>query len=556
MVENRQKVQQVVSIKKALQEFASDSITPLKECDFNLHGVVTYIKTVGMEAFGKYNAALKEIYQDHDRLIDDHVVFRQMYQITLFKKSKCIFDLDYTIEQDTYLTHPVLHLEPTSHIPYQQFKPQELFTLLLKEINKIKAMHGMLIGLFSEPMVSDIKKLVKQIYTNKFNTTASILLFSGIEPEMAKPSELILHFEEKNRQQQLKEVEVGELIVEFIKPIYGRNGLNAQGKQINRGTFDNEEFLKCQIDEHTIERKEDAYSILLYSKKRGFVDYSESSMTISNKMMLQQVKRVQSQVAREEKNEVEIVITQDDITEDTVGEGVHLTSETIHISGYVADKATLEATNLFIDGASHNGAKLFAREATINRHKGILRCHQAHIKLLEGGEVHATNVTVDAALGGTIYAENVTVKQVKHHLKIYATNSITIERLDGEDNRFVIDYKEIPIMKSRLGFIEEDIDELRYHLEEAKRHREQDIPKINKKITVLKEEMESIKYSVFDATVTIKGVLKGINHIRFALPKNKELTFRTREGMQYEPFHVKHTENRATLEPVGISVDL
>ncbi len=556
MAAKHPKAVQVVSVKKAIQEFASDSYTPLKECDFTLHGIVTYIKTSGMEAFGKYNKKQKELYQDHDKLINDRAVFKQMYQVSLFKKDTCSFKLDYTIEKDEFLIHPLLLVEPTSVVPYRQYKPQELFTLLLKEINKIKALHGILIGLFSEPMVQDVKKLVKQIYNKQFTSTASILLFSGIEPEMATSSRLILHYDNKHRDSQIKEVEVDELIVEYIKPVYGKNGLNALGRQINRGSTENTEFLSCKIDKDTIEYKEDNERILLYSKKRGFVNYDQKTMEISNKVTLQQIKRVQSQIAKEEENEVEIVITQNDITEDTVGEGVHLTSETIHISGYVADKATLEAKTLIIDGASHNGSKLFAREAKLNRHKGILRCHQADIGLLEGGEVHASNVTIDTALGGTIYAEDVTIKNVRNHLKVYATKSITIEQISGEDNLFVIDYKKVPIIKSRLIYIEEDIDELRYHLEDAKRHHEKDVPTINKKITTLKAEVEAIKMCAFDATIVIQERIKGINRISFSLPKNKELTFRTRENTIYEPFHIKHTDERATLKPVGISTEL
>ncbi len=556
MTKHRRKIIQVVSIAQAVKEFASDSYTPVKDCDFELHGVVTYIKTAGMEAFTKYNAKLRDIYQDQDKIVNDRVVFRQMYQISLFHKTECSLKLDYRLEKDPFMTHPMLIIEPTSIIPYKQYKPQELFSLIIKEVNKIKALNGILIALFSDAMVEDIKKLIKNIYTNKFDSSFSVLLFSGIEPEMARASELIFHFENKNKDRQIKEVEVGELIVEYKKPIFGKNGLNAYGKQINRGTYDNEEFLKCAVDEATIDRQEDDDKIELFSMKRGFVNYTKKSIGIENRVTMDKVNRVQSQVAKEEKNEVEIVLTQNDINEDTVGEGVHLTSETIHISGYVADKAKLEAKNLFIDGASHNGAKLFARNATINRHKGILRCHKANIKLLEGGEVHATNVVIEAALGGTVYGENVIVKSVKHNLKVYATKSITIEKLTGEDNLFVIDYKEVPVIKSRLNFIEEDIDNYRYQLDEAKRHREQDVPKINKKITELKRELEEIKYCAFDATITIKEKVNGINRIIFALPKNKELTFRTRENMQYEPFHVTHTDTRATLEPVGITVDL
>lgn len=549
---------QTAHIKQALQQFASDSITPLEQCDFVLHGVITYIKTCHMDTFAKFAGTFKDDYADTDKLIKDRVVFRQIYKISLLKQRECVIGLDYTIDFGTYHTQPQLIIRPGSSIPYQSYKPQELFTIIIREINKIKAFYGMLIGVFSEQMIEDVKKLVRLIYTKSFNSDFAVLLFNGVEPELAQSSRLILHFETKNADRQLKEVEADELIVEYIKPVYGHNGLNAYGRRIKSGDADNRTFLSCQIDAATIEKVEDDASIRLYSKKRGYVHYDAKTIEISNKVTLQTVKRVQSQVAKEEQNEVEVVIAQNDITEDSVGEGVHLTSETIHISGHIADKARLEAKKLIVDGATHTGARLFAREAVINRHKGVVRCHKADIKLLEGGEVHATHVFIGNALGGTVYAEQVTIGNVKHHLKVYATESITIENLAGEDNAFHIDYKKIPIMQSRLEYIEEDIDELRYHLAEAKRHREKDIPKINKRITMLKEEGDSIKESVFSATVTIKNRLNGLNLVRFALPRNKEIAFRTKEGVKYEPFYLKRDEdaNAVTLLPVNITATL
>ena len=547
---------QTSNIKEALRQFASDSFTPLEECDFILHGVMTYIKTCHMETFAKYTDRFKEQYADPKRLISDRVVFRQIYKISLLQQHNDILQLNYSIDSGPHHTQPLLLLRSDSRIPFERFKPQELFLMLVKEINKIKALHGMLVGMFNDAMIEDLKKLVKRIYTKSFNEEVSILLFNGIEPEIAKPGKLTLHFQQKNIDRQIKEVEVGELIVEYVKPVYGKNGLNAYGRRVKHGDVTNEEFLNCAIDKETIEVVEDDTTLKLYSKKRGFVNYTSEQIAISNRVTLQNVKRVQSQVAKEEKNEVEVVITQNDITEDSVGEGVHLTSETIHISGHIADKAKLEAKTLVVDGATHTGSRLFAREATINRHKGVLRCHKARIKLLEGGEVHATFVHIDGALGGTVYAEHVTLTNVKHHLKVYAIGSITVENLGGEDNYFTIDYRKIPIIKSRLEYIEEDIDELRYYLDEAKRNREQDVPKISKQIATLREEADTIKESSFNATVTIKNRVNGHNTITFALPKNKEITYKTREGMKYEPFTLQRHDGEVTLLPVGLTLSL
>ena len=548
---------QTAHVAEALKKFASDSFTPLAECDFLLHGVYTYIKNCHMESFGKYTDALKERYRDTKELINERAVFRQVYKISLLTKRTGTLLLDYALEYDPYRTHPLLHLRSSSVIPRERYKPQELFVLLVKEINKIKAREGMLIGLYSEAMVEDIKKFVKLLYTDRFTSDYAILLFSGIEPELAAPSALQLHFQQKNTDRQLKEVEAGELLVEFTKPVYGHAGLNAFGRRVSPGTVKNDPFLSCAIDDATIATAEDATSIRLYSKRRGYVHYTPERIEISNTLTLDTIKRVHSQVAKEEANEVEVRITQNDITQDSIGEGVHLTSERIRVSGHIADKAKVEARSLIVEGATHTGSHLYAHEATINRHKGVLRCHKAHVTLLEGGELHATHVHVETALGGAIYAKRVTLGNVRHHLKVYASDSIVISSITGEDNLFVIDYQKIPIVQSHLRYIEEDIEEQRYHLEEAKRRRERDAAeKINKRIVSLKTEIEEIKGSSFNATVTIKHTVRGLNTITFVLPKRKTVTYRTREGVTYEPFFLETRDERVTLQPVGISITL
>jgi hypothetical protein len=548
---------QTAHVEETLKKFASDSFTPLAECDFVLHGVYTYIRNCHMESFGKYTDALKEHYRDSKSLINDRVTFRQVYKISLLNKRSDTILLDYALEYDPYRTHPLLHLRASSTIPRERYKPQELFVLLVKEVNKIKAREGMLIGLYSEAMIEDIKKFVKLLYTDRFTSDYSILLFSGIEPELSAPSRLELHFQQKNVDRQLKEVEAGELLVEFTKPVYGHAGLDAFGRRVGPGSIQNAPFLDCEIDSTTITTAEDTKSIRLYSRKRGYVHYTPERIEISNRLTLDTVKRVHSQVAKEETNEVEVLITQNDITRDSVGEGVHLTSESIRVSGHIADKAKVEAKTLVVEGATHTGAHLYAHEATVNRHKGVLRCHKANVTLLEGGELHATHVHVETALGGTIYAKRVTLGNVRHHLKVYASDSIVISSITGEDNCFVIDYQKIPIVQSHLQYIEEDIEEQRYHLEAAKRRRERDAAdKINKRIIALKTEIAEIKESSFNATITIKHTVHGINTITFVLPKRKVITYRTREGTTYEPFFLETRDERVTLQPVGVSITL
>jgi hypothetical protein len=233
---------------------------------------------------------------------------------------------------------------------------------------------------------------------------------------------------------------------------------------------------------------------------------------------------------------------------DSLGEGVELTSETIHINGHVGAKSTLRAVNLTIDGATHKDSSQEAKFATINRHKGRLRCHSAKITLLEGGEVHATNVEIENSLGGTVYAENVTIQNVKSNLKVYASNSITIKRVSGEDNLFKISYKDIPTLNSKYNFLAQEMEELKYKLEGALRHTPSDAPVLKEQINELKTEQEKIINCVKHAKISVQEPFKGLNTITFTFADGEELTYKTDEAA-YEPFYLVESGDYITLHP-------
>jgi len=245
------------------------------------------------------------------------------------------------------------------------------------------------------------------------------------------------------------------------------------------------------------------------------------------------------------------------VTRDGVGEGVELVSESIHITGHMGAKSSIEAKDVIIDGATHNSAFVTARSAKINRHKGTLRCHKAEINSLEGGTVYATNVTINAALGGQVCAEHVTIKSLKHNIKVFASKSITIERILGEDNHFVIDYRKLPTLQSKLHFLTEEYDELVWKYEDAKKHSLDKAAELKNEIAKKEGEMNEIKLSHYDAVVTIMAPINGLNTIEFALPeKQTSLVYRTKENKTFEPFSIHKSGDRIILQPVGISTEL
>lgn len=555
MGEIQKEVVKTRDIKKSLELYANENFIPLNECDFKILSVITSIKgNADTDYVVIKNDLLKE-YLKKDRIINEHISFIQNYNIEIFHQKECQLKLEYTINYAQYAAHPKIILSPKSHIPYKLFQPKELLNLLFKEINKIKASHNILINIFDEEMRIKLKSFIKYIYAGKFVKKIQLPLFDGIEPLITQESKLIFYFEEKDTHSAVIEVDEDETLVKFIKPIFGHNGFNAFGEEISAGSANNQGDLKAEIDENSIYIDEDEHSKKYKSKRKGYVHYTPKKLSVDNKIKVAKLSRNNVRLAEEEENNIEVIISQKDSAEDSIGEGVSLTSETIHVNGFVGANSTLEAMHLSIDGATHQDSKQFAKYAKINRHKGTLRCHNAQIGLLEGGEVHASDVTIESSIGGSIYAKNVTIGHIKSNLKIHASESITIKLISGEDNLLHITHENIPILSAELKFITKDIDDLKFHLEEASRHNKNKVPEIQKQINKLLQRKKSILESYKSARISISEPLRGLNKIVFSIDKETELSYKT-DAQKYTDFYIESTPETLTLHPVGISLSL
>ncbi|MBU0631564.1 FapA family protein [bacterium] len=544
------------NIDSLLKQFASDTYTPLDSCDFNLLGTVTYIKYPNDETYTKIPNELYEDYSKHiNNVTRDKININQIYKITLYEASTCTIKLEYKVHFDEFKTNPKLVILPSSHILYKIIKPKELYFLLKDEINKIKAKNRILVNFHDNGMLEDIKKFVRHIYAGKFTKPVRIQLFDGIAPEISMQSSIDLVFKSKRSpNHQLIEVEEGEVILKYRKPLFGSNGFNCFGKQIEAGEFSADNF-NLQVDNESIDTIEEDDMLILKSKKRGFVDYRDGSIAVNNVIKVNKINRVQSKITDDEDNAIEIVVAQNDVTKDSVGEGTEIVSERIHINGHTGSRSVLEATDVVVEGATHKDSNIFARNARINRHKGTLRCNKANVKLLEGGKIHASYAEVETCLGGSIYAKDVVIDHVKSNVTVYASNSITIRLVSGEDNSFVIDYRKIPVIISQISKIDADLDELKFQLEEAIKSNSPQRKTIEDEITVLKNEKNKFKSSSLSASINIKNALTGLNIIKFLLPNNEEIIYKTLPR-KYDEFHLKLENDKITLHPVGITREI
>lgn len=543
------------NIANSISKFAAEHILKPNEYNFKINETKTLIKTSAMDDFVSYEEDIHNYYKYPDKLINEHVEFQQIYTITIKKNLPKIIILKYEIDFSDNNVNPSIIISPDSLIPYKEYSAKEIYELLISEIDCIKARNKILIQIFDKNMKNKLKIFVKYIYQKKFKKKIRIPLFDGIPIETTKSSKLIKYYLKKPNKNQIIEVEPNELLIDYIKPIFGKNGLNAFGKIISNSYQKNLGDLDLHVDPKSIEIQESNTKKSYISKIKGFVHLDTTSFYIDNKIKMQTLSRVQDSLAKEESNNIEVTISQHDTNIDSIGEGVELTSETIHVDGHVGAKTKLEAINLTIDGATHGDSLQEAKFAEINRHKGKLRCHSAKIKLLEGGEIHATNVHVDTTLGGSIYAQDVTIGHVKNNLKVYASNSITIKRVSGEDNIFKISYKNIPTLSAKCNFIQKDIDDLKYELDGALKHTPQQVPILKEKIKKLNAVIVNIKEAVFDAKIIITEPLSGLNSIVFTIDDENELVFKT-DAIKYDSFYIEQKDNNILLHPTNKKITI
>lgn len=538
-----------INIKAAMQKIANENGVELNKLFLNVISSDTLIKTVSLSDFVLYNEDIKGYYSDKEKMINEHIELKQSHTLVVKDVPLSPISLKYTIEPSNNYTHPSIIIYPESKIPYQTYEPKELYRLLLNELNNIKAYNGFLINLFDSEFREKLKSFVKYIYAQKFDKKIKLPLFSGIEAIAGDGGTLMLYYKDKpNQNPQFIEVEENEILAEYIKPSFGQKGFNAYGKIVDANSFKKTKDLEYIIDKTTIDIMEDDEKKIYKSKTKGFVNTTNNTLSIDNKIRLQKLSRVQDKVSQDESNNIEVVISQSNSDLDSVGEGVNLVSESVHISGHIGAKSTIKALNLVIDGATHQDSIQEAKFATINRHKGKLRCHDAKIALLEGGEISATNVEVRDVLNGTIRAENVTIGRVKNNLKVYASSSIIIDQVLGEDNIFKISYKDVPTLMSKLSFLQRDMEDLKYMLDEAKKHSPQKIEIINKQIDELKAKMREITECAFSAKIDVKNSFRGINTIAFVLSSGEEILYKTSENM-YSTFYIEKKDDYIVLHP-------
>ncbi|MDF1874377.1 hypothetical protein JHD48_01360 [Sulfurimonas sp. SAG-AH-194-I05] len=233
-------------------------------------------------------------------------------------------------------------------------------------------------------------------------------------------------------------------------------------------------------------------------------------------------------------------------------ENEELISDNIHIIGDVHTQTIIDAIDLKVEGTTHAGSTQYVKNATIFTHQGLLRCHNANVTLLDGGEIHASHAVIDTCKSGSIYAQSVKIKNLNSNIKVCASKFIIIEHIHGLNNVLTIDYKQVPILISKLELINEDVEDLEKLLLQAQEENLDTQDDIEDELKHLKNEEKEIKNSVHSAKISITKKIMKANVLSFVTQEDQVISYTPEQNQEYKPFSLEFTKDFLILHPVNL----
>lgn len=452
------------NVNKTLTEFANKNNIPLSSLDFELLSYSTYIK-IGTADFIEADEETIHLIHKEEFLLNPENEIKQSYEIKI-KRYELLddFELIGDMVVNKNFTEAKFIIGNQSLLLYNE----KLEERIIDELNKKKLRNGLLINLFDEKMRKDVEKFIAKIRVlGELEDDYEVLLCKGIEPVKHIEGKIILHFKKNKetiKKKLLYPVRKGEILIEIIKPKEGRNGRDCRGKAIIENQPKEFEIPQIEFDKKSIEKKEDNLGIYYIALKDGYIYKDSGVYYIEDEMKVKQINLKTGDVVGAENSDVKLEVREKDVLKEAIADNMVVETTELIVRGNVGNSAKVKAKKLEIHGQTHKKSKIFARNAEINIHKGILKAKEARINRLEGGRVIADKVVVSQAIGGEIIAKEVRINTLGSHLKVYALNLIEITNLVGQENLLSIspekvlgDEVNISVLEKKLKEIEQNI---------------------------------------------------------------------------------------------------
>jgi hypothetical protein len=369
-----------------------------------------------------------------------YFLLRQEYQIQIRPlKPHPYLDLHFTIATDKTKTKVIAIIEPTSKIPLKKGVQEWIRMTITRKLLR----HGLMIGLYDHALDRELNRLIGKIQKEGplvFHYRLTIGEF--FVPTFAINDKIILHFKEANRTNSLIEgVNPGDLILEYLRPKPGRDGRACTGGHIPVPEPTVKFATYLVTDPETINGEEDEESIRFYAKVSGFVERKQGVFCISQELQIESAsfKKTGSIESGMDKD-VLLRINKKISDEDAVGMGISIDVQKVDVSGTVGSNAKIQACDVNIGAQTHRKSHInVSQTANVHLHRGDLKAKDAHINILESGKVEADVIHINKMVGGEIIAREIHIDTLYSNARITALESITIQNIEGNGNKIIID---------------------------------------------------------------------------------------------------------------------
>ena len=528
------------NVAKELQLLANSYEIKPEALDFNILEIQTYTRmNDGSKETEWEEISEEEITQldDETALLNEHFQIKQTYEVEIFSKNSDndkYKNFKLAVGANATKCKVYLSIAAGSEISYHSGLETDILTL----INKRKIRAGILVNIFDEMMDDVISKLSAHIRVEEhvvYSQSETILIAESYEPTATINDALILHYEKKEDIDENKKIDYAsrgfiqsvsenELLIEYIKPKYGKPGRNCRGEYMSPAEPVVAYEPTFNIDS-TIKKVETDSSIQYIAKENGYIAFEDNTYVIKTDVDVGEISfKTTGSIASGIDSDVSISVKESDAIKDAVGTGMLVEVTEIEIDGNVGSNAKVIARTATIGGQTHKTSFVKADKLDINVHKGKAVGVNVHVTRLEHGEINGEIVDVTQALGGVINAKEIEIGICASYVKATASRRIEIKKMHGSENIFTID----PLLKKDA---KEGLDE-----------NQEEINTLKTKTKELKKEVIEYTQKIKDATPVFKDIKKRLIHYKkngVKMPASFVKKYRQFQEMQEHFLEVK-----------------
>jgi hypothetical protein len=439
-----------------LKQLSAQYKIPTSKFDLEIQKVTTLYKDEDHEEYEEANHEVMEHLEDSDYLANEELEVVQEYEVLviLADEEQGSIKLSMGIGTNKVDTIAVIVVKKGSYL--DNTLPTEMMSgMLHDEINKLKLKKGIYVGLWDKEQDLGVRTLMDEFQKN--STLSRDVKFTITRVNAYKEpvnDALIEHYKDDGEEEEAEfmahdkvdhydrgaviGVKEGELVLEYIKPQDGVGGKTFQGKLI-MGQPAVAENIPAFLPAETIRVSEDDSSIKYYATKKGFIEFADGKLAVSDNLEIQSVDMKSTGHIRAGLDTgIVISLQENDPMKDAVGAGVHIEVTGINVVGNLGGDTFLKAHDVKIDGQTHRDAVIETDSANIKVHKGKLKALSVEIDRLEHGRVDAEEVTINSMLGGEVHANRVKINTLYKNGKVYANDAIEIDNISGDDNLIIL----------------------------------------------------------------------------------------------------------------------